>query len=205
MSYVFIFITSDSCGACVSFKQQHMNSMLDKLKNLDLNIIHINLKEMAINTFNPNSDMVKYIKGKRLPINPEFIKIVTGYPQFFIFSLNNWLSNTQLKGYIFNGYFNENGSISTNSNDKLVVRTAENIYKWADSIIKTPNSNNSNNNNSNSNSNNNNSNNNNSNSNSNNNNSNNSNSNSNYNSNVKYPSYIMPYNYKMKIKSTTDD
>lgn len=133
MSYIFVLITSNTCSACITFKEQHLNKLLEKLKSInDLSVLHINLLNRDVNSLNQSN--LKYIKGANLGLHPKFVKTVSWYPQFFIFSKNDWLNTSgNLKGYTFNGTITEEGTSVRSSNGQ--PHNADNLYEWCKNII----------------------------------------------------------------------
>jgi len=134
MSYIFIIVTAKTCGHCITFKEQHFERLLDKLDSINnLNVLHIDAPTMQINDYfsdqNTMKKYCKYIKGPTVPINMSLKSYIAWFPQFFLFSMDNWLSNDgKLKGMIFNGEINKDGKIV--QSETIINRTADAIFNW---------------------------------------------------------------------------
>lgn len=139
MSYIFLIITSDSCGHCRSFKEQYFNDMISNLKSVsNLNILHINLPSMK-NTHEyfinlKNDQIFKVLKGSVPTINPNIEKAIGWFPEFMLISSNIWNSGGKLTGLVFNGIFNELGL--TLQNNTGLSRNSKTICDWVKNSIK---------------------------------------------------------------------
>jgi len=144
-------VTSKTCGHCITFKQQHMKNLLDKLSNIpNLNVIDISFPERSreilsptkndivsyVGTSNPDIDRVSnsklvvyYLKGENIGINHKIVNSIRGFPQFFLFSKDNWTDpNGNLKGLTFNGTMNFDGTVKPSKISQPI--TADALYEW---------------------------------------------------------------------------
>lgn len=134
---IFVIVTSDPCGHCKTFKAQHFNNLIDNLSKInDLVILNANFPEMKTNGYfsgngNPKKNVFQWINKKDLKINvnPKLESLITGFPQFFLFSVANWGSGTELNGLIPNGTI-VNGKIVPSNSGPMIARTSEALTEW---------------------------------------------------------------------------
>jgi hypothetical protein len=151
MAYVFVIITSKTCGHCVTFKEQHMNKLLEDLSSLpNLSIINVSLPDRDMEGFGdrrtqvnsvigaPTNDSEKkygnnktiyYIQGGNVGFNLKCIKYVRGYPQFLLFPKNLWMSQRdELAGWAFNGVIVP--GVETRPNKTASPINAKTLSSW---------------------------------------------------------------------------
>ena len=150
MENVFVMVTSKTCGHCVTFKQQHLNKLLTNLSGNGINIINISLpdrdikgletkkNDIIVHVGPPDAEIEKknsskiviyYLQGGNIGINLKIIKLIKGYPQFFLFPKDSWITqNGPLTGLMFNGTINPDGTSSLNQTGQPA--NAETLTKW---------------------------------------------------------------------------
>jgi hypothetical protein len=129
-------VTSRTCGHCTRFKNQQLQPLLDLLKsNNNLTIVNIDFPENKVMEYlKPNiiKDIYKVIQGQYVPINMGIGKLITGFPQFFLFTLDNYKSG-KLLGDSFN---NETDSFGNMTRSKVTLPiTADNLNNFITQII----------------------------------------------------------------------
>ena len=130
-NYIFVIITSDTCGHCTRFVSNHYTDLISRLKLVEgLEIIHIKLENG---------------KYQHLPIRmtKDHLHLISDYvswfPEFLLVNKNNWYNNQELEGYVFNGKIN-------NSKDEMKVEqepdqnlvkpiTSDKIMEWVTSKV----------------------------------------------------------------------
>ena len=166
MSYVFVMVTSKTCGHCITFKQQHMKNLLANLSNIpNLNIIDISYPDRNKSILSPEKNdivsyvadkndnyskseidrisnsklVIYYLKGDNIVINYKIVDSIRGFPQFFLFSKDNWNDhNGNLKGLTFNGIMNSDGSVTSSKVNQPI--TADSLYGWVKNNMSNYNS-----------------------------------------------------------------
>jgi hypothetical protein len=156
MSYVLVFVTSKTCGHCITFKQQQMDKLIKNLIGIEnLHIINISTSDMGFSSIitrkndivsyngvpnettekvNSNKPVVYYIKGGNIGINYKIVNLVKGFPQFFLFTKDAWTdSKGSLFGLIYNHVINSNGSVDKSK--ETSPNTAEYLSDWVKSGI----------------------------------------------------------------------
>lgn len=161
MSYVFVIVTSKTCPHCTSFKSQHMKNLLSNLSNIpNLHVIDISFPERVksiltskktdiishvgsptpdTNRINDSKLVVYYLKGENIGINHKIVTSIRGFPQFFLFSKDNWTDqNGNLRGLSFNGTMNPDGTVEPTKVN--LPMTADGLSEWVKSNISNYNS-----------------------------------------------------------------
>lgn len=140
MDFLFVIVTSEECGHCRSFKDQHMTKLITKLKLVDgVSVLHINLpRSSTVGYFgNVNKNIFKFLKGPVLRINKKVEKAIDVFPQFFLFSMGDWLNDDaddKLRCLVFTRVLKEDGS--TKPSGVNLPRTADSLVEWVKNGIK---------------------------------------------------------------------
>lgn len=129
MSAVFVIVTSDTCGHCITFKKEHFINLLNKLNLItNLNILLINrdtsgeYKTQFLKPENENSTSINTSIYQSIAWFPMFMLI----PKDIIFSKNM----KQIVGYVMNGNLID-GKAKLNENGTIPA-TSDNIYSWVE-------------------------------------------------------------------------
>lgn len=150
MEFVFVIVTSKTCGHCLTFKQQHLKNLLSNLSDIKkLHIIEISYPERTviplskqiksfvgdptnnpeIQRYNSSDPVIFYLKGGNIGVNPKITKSIKGFPQFFLFSKDTWQDqNGALIGLVFGGTFNPDGTVENSKTGQPF--NSETLTKW---------------------------------------------------------------------------
>jgi hypothetical protein len=129
--YIFIMITSETCGHCVRFMNTQYKDLVNKLKDIKgLNVLHI----LYGTGKNGNAELTyDYVKSNTNYQNPNISKIISWFPTFMLINMNEWTSpNATLNPKIINGSMTTglNGERKSEPSKGGVVLSADKISEW---------------------------------------------------------------------------
>lgn len=119
---VFIIYTADDCGACLTFKRNHLGKLLELIDKYDsIKVRHINIKSMKDDQ--PTED-----------IHPQLKMNKKWFPSFYLFDETQFNNhNSNLSGHVLGGSF-INGRLIYDK-EAYYSYEANNIFKWLQSLI----------------------------------------------------------------------